>query len=113
MGERARFAALALAPLLAAGCGSCGGGSADGRLSVDPDLVDFGSVAVSLGARARLRLEDTGSAPVAILRAAVSANLAAEVRIDAIPARLSPGETAVANAVFSPAGQGTRDGEIV
>jgi hypothetical protein len=108
------FAALGALASNACTCGSGGGTELfDGRLAIAPDVLDFGTVDVSLGGNVQLVLTNAGRAPLTIKNTMVSANLIREVMLDAIPAHLDVGAMAPVNAVFLPKARGPRDGEIV
>jgi HYDIN/CFA65/VesB family protein len=94
-------------------CGGGGGDLIDGRLAIEPDVLDFGMVNVNLAARKALGLKNIGLGELTITSVKTSDNLASEVGIEAVPARIEPGMSDPVDALFTPKMKGERDGEFV
>lgn len=110
---RSRTASICCAVLFVAAC-DCGGGTgADSALEVAPETIDFGEVAVGLAGRRSLIVSNKGAGLLTILEAKVNAPLAPEVRVDAVPRGIAPGDSREIPIVFSPMTAGGREGELI
>jgi hypothetical protein len=100
-----------VAAALLAGCGS-EPPSELGILAAAPSLVDFGLVPLEGAGRKTVIISNRGSGPVTIGGLTLSADLAGELSVDGLPARIAAQDEATIDLVFEPRARGTRMGTL-
>jgi hypothetical protein len=82
-----------------------------GFLTLEPDSIDFGEVALDSSSTASATLGNTGESSLQVAESTISGSGDVEV-VSALPIVLEPGETAALEVSFTPTAEGPLDGAL-